>query len=1140
MAELRRCPQGHPLTNEIELASPTCPVCGSDTAAVREASNLFELPESAAPSFDEVDAFAGEPFPGRSSRISDHTIAIGDPIAARPVCDATVAIGPELPPSPNLATLASLPGEPNASEVLDKTVAVEGGPWQRASGTQPQAYRESSDPADLRVAGYDILGVLGRGGMGVVYKARQRGLNRLAALKMILSAQHASASDRMRFQAEAEAVAKLHHPNIVQIYEVGASEGHPFFSLEYVDGGTLAGQIENKPFEPRKAAEITVSLARAIAYAHQQGILHRDLKPGNILLTKDGVPKITDYGLAKQMGEGASVQTGDGSILGTPSYMAPEQAEGRNSELGPAVDIYALGALFYHLLTGRPPFVGQSVLDTLQQVRHNDPVPPSKLQPGVPRDLETIALKCLQKDIRKRYATADDLADDLGRYLRNEPILARPVGLLERTWKWARRRPAVASLLATLLVVVVGGFFGMFGLWVRAEALRGVAEANELDAKDAKRKADDATDEAHRRLNESTRTLYASEMKLAQEAWNEAKRGRLRELLDRQLPENHRGPDLRGFEWHYLDHLFQMDMLALKGHVQLVRAVAFRPPQGKELASASGDGSVVLWNPDAVGSQRFRFLKSHRSPVRAVAFSPKGNLLASAGEDGAIHIYDASSNDIAPVRVLTGHRHGVNQVTFRRDGKQLASASDDGSVKIWSVEDGGEVATFNEHLHPATDVAFSPNGKLLATASQDRTVRVLDIASRAPLFSPVEHDHWVSAVAFSPDGEMLASAAWDRSIRIASAQTGRSKFRLEGLASPARMLAFSPDGGRLAVSSQDNSVTVFDLSTRKILKAWPGEANRVRTIAFSPDGQLLASVDFHLDLRDAPDLQADAPLLGVAFGADPSVVATVGADGQLHLPNLADSSKSRHVRAADGALRTLAYASKSECWVLGGDDGMIHFCEIGGNPTRSIKAHPSWIRAIASDRNGERIASAGSDKLAKIWAVASDTQPIVLAGHDDEVLGVSFQADGKRVATSSSDRTVRLWNAETGEGSAFRGLHDSPIHSVAFAPKGTLFATASADRSVKLWDAATEKLVATLRGHTDGVRSVCFSPDGKRIASASDDGTVKLWDPATGQETLTLRGHRQSVAAIAFSPSGDRLASVGWDQTLRIWNAPVR
>ena len=322
-----------------------------------------------------------------------------------------------------------------------------------------------------QIGDYDILGVLGRGGMGVVYKARQRGLNRMAALKMILAAGHASEADFLRFQTEAEAVAKLQHPNIVQIFEVGQDDGHPYFSLEYVDGGTLSGKLANNPLPARQAAELVEPLARAMFYAHENGILHRDLKPGNILLTLQGTPKITDFGLAKRMGDDSSNNTGTGSILGTPAYMAPEQAEGKIRELGPGVDIYALGSVLYHALTGRPPFLGETVLDTLQQVKNDDPLPPSRLQPKVPRDLETICLKCLQKEPAKRYATANDLADDLHRFLNNEPIKARPVSLIERAVKWAKRRPQVAALLGTIFVLIVGGFLGMFALWLRAEGL---------------------------------------------------------------------------------------------------------------------------------------------------------------------------------------------------------------------------------------------------------------------------------------------------------------------------------------------------------------------------------------------------------------------------------------------------------------------------------------------------------------------------------------------------------------------------------------------------------------------------------------------------------------------------------------------
>jgi tetratricopeptide (TPR) repeat protein/tRNA A-37 threonylcarbamoyl transferase component Bud32 len=314
--------------------------------------------------------------------------------------------------------------------------------------------RRRSATARPRVPGYEILAELGRGGMGVVYKARQQRLNRVVALKMVLAGSHASAHQLARFHVEAEAVAQLQHPSIVQIFEIGEHDGLPFFSLEFVEGDSLAARIDGKPLPPREAAEMVKSLALAMAFAHQHGIIHRDLKPANVLLTRAGVPKITDFGLAKRI-EGDSELTKSGTLMGSPSYMSPEQARGETQEIGPLSDLYSLGAILYELLTGRAPFVGTSMLETLVQVRNQEPVPPSRLQPKVPHDLETICLKCLQKEAGKRYGSCEALAEDLHRFLAGEPIRARPVGRIERLWRWCRRNPRVA-LLGGAVAVLLG------------------------------------------------------------------------------------------------------------------------------------------------------------------------------------------------------------------------------------------------------------------------------------------------------------------------------------------------------------------------------------------------------------------------------------------------------------------------------------------------------------------------------------------------------------------------------------------------------------------------------------------------------------------------------------------------------------
>jgi serine/threonine protein kinase/tetratricopeptide (TPR) repeat protein len=368
------------------------------------------------------------------------------------------------------------------------------------------------------VPGYEILGVLGRGGMGVVYKARQIGLNRLVALKMVLAGAHAGAQQLGRFQVEAEAVARLDHPNIVQIYEVGKHEGLPYFSLEFVSGGCLADAIAGKLRPPKEVAALVEHLALAMAVAHRHGVIHRDLKPANVLLTLEGTPKITDFGLAKTV-ESESGLTNSGALMGTPAYMSPEQAWGETHTIGPPSDLYSLGAILYELLTGRPPFLAPSVLETIDQVRNQEPVPPRRLQPKAPKDLETICLKCLQKEPSKRYANCEELAKDLHRFRSGELIRARPVGKTERLWRWCRRNPRLAVLSAAIALLVC-----LVGLSLGAVTVRLNRE---------------------RETASQTRTAATERIEQAQTAISGGDSGRARDLLGWSDPVLESSPDLQ-------------------------------------------------------------------------------------------------------------------------------------------------------------------------------------------------------------------------------------------------------------------------------------------------------------------------------------------------------------------------------------------------------------------------------------------------------------------------------------------------------------------------------------------------------------------------------------------------------------------
>jgi tRNA A-37 threonylcarbamoyl transferase component Bud32 len=581
----------------------------------------------------------------------------------------------------------------------------------------------------VTIPGHEILGELGRGGMGVVYKARQTKLNRLVALKMVLAGGHAGAAELLRFQTEAEAIARLQHPNIVQVYEVGEHEGKPFFSLEFCGGGSLEKNLAGTPLPAGEAAALLEVLARAVQAAHDKGVIHRDLKPANVLLADNGTPKITDFGLAKKLDEVG--QTTTGAIMGTPSYMAPEQAGGRSLEIGPPADVYALGAILYECLTGRPPFKAATALDTMQQVVSDDPVPPTQLQSQTPRDLETICLKCLGKEPRKRYDSAKELADDLRRFLAGEPIVARPVGRVERGLKWVKRQTALAATIAATVLITAISFVVV--LLLLADAVRSrddtVAALGERDK--ALTQVTRALGERDKALAHKDHQLANSNLLLAQAGWNDNLTDVARERLA-AVP-----PAWRGWEWYYLNRQYQGGLFTLKGHKGIVPSVAFSQdgprlaevtsvafsPDGLRLATGSNDGTARVW--DARTGESLRECKGHKGVVTSVAFSPDGLRLATGSQDGTARVWDARSGK--PVLECKGHTDGVTSVAFSPDGLRLATGSKDHTARVWDARSGQKLLECKGHTAGVRSVAFSPDGLRLATAGgNDQTARVWD------------------------------------------------------------------------------------------------------------------------------------------------------------------------------------------------------------------------------------------------------------------------------------------------------------------------------------------------------------------------------------------------------------------------------
>jgi hypothetical protein len=593
-----------------------------------------------------------------------------------------------------------------------------------ASGTEDYAPGGAARPEVRRerprsFGDYEILGELGRGGMGVVYQARQRTLDRLVALKVLLAGAHAGPDELDRFRSEAAALARLRHPNIVQIHEVGEHEGRPYFCLEYVEGGSLAEKLGSTPLPARAAAELVRTLAGAVHAAHQRGVVHRDLKPANVLLTAAGVPKVSDFGLAKCLdGQGGHTRTG--IALGTPSYMAPEQTTGQTRHQGPATDVYALGAILYELLTGRPPFRAPTSLDTLAQVQTAEPVPPSRLQPGVARHLEAVCLTCLRKDPARRYPSAEALAEDLGRWMRGEPVRARPVRAWERAAKWVWRHPAWAALAGVSGLAA----FAVLGVAVGLYANARLADANgRLQAALAREAGQRAEAERQRRRAEDLeaerrRSLYTNCVHQANQAW---KLGQLAEAL--QLLDGYRpGPgeeDLRGFEWHYLWRACGGDRLALRGHGDRATAVAYSP-DGTRLASVGADGTLVLW--DAGTGRSLLTLRGPAAPLCAVAFSPDGRRLVSAGGDGPgrVRLWDAARG----AEVVSWETPaGVASLAYGAGGR-VALGGSDGTVRVREALTGRDVFSRQGHKGPVIGVAFDGAGEQLASIGADRVARV--------------------------------------------------------------------------------------------------------------------------------------------------------------------------------------------------------------------------------------------------------------------------------------------------------------------------------------------------------------------------------------------------------------------------------
>jgi WD40 repeat protein/serine/threonine protein kinase len=1063
-----------------------------------------------------------------------------------------------------------------------------------------------------RRLGYELLEVVGQGGMGVVHRARQLSLQRVVALKTVRGWGRPDGSvapgrldggtdedAQRRFRVEAEAVSRLRHPNIVQIYDFGSRNGVSYFSMEFMDGGSLADRAAGRPQPPRESARLIEALARAMQHAHSQGLIHRDLKPANVLLAAapappspggkpvggEGgalasyTPKITDFGLVLRREAAEEESEPEGAIVGTPSYLAPEQAQGRK-EVGPAVDVYALGALLYELLTGRPPLQGAMALDTLLQVLTEAPVPVRRLRPKVPADLEAVCHKCLEKDPARRYASAEALAEDLRRFQAGEPVAVRPGRAAGRAVKWARRRPAVAGLLVLLALMAAVGLGGI--VWAYGEAVR----QRDL-ARDEKRRADDearraeaetarATEEANRARREAAAAQAAQEearrstsgAEEAKAARDEARRsaywaniGRAdAQLLAGEYPAAAgvlEGIALqeRGWEYNHLWRRTEGTPLTLRGHTKGVQSVCYSP-DGTRLATASADHTILIWQTRT--GALARTLRGHTGTVNSVAYSSDGTRLASASADQTVRVWDAQSG--AELLNLGGQTGEVYAVAFSPDGSHLATAAIDRTVKVWDARTGARILVLRGHTQRVFALAYSPDGTRIASAAADRTVKLWDAHSGAELFTLRDHADWVRSVTFHPDGSRLASASMDQTVRVWDTATGSLLATLRGQAGGVLSVAYSPDAARLAGACDDNTVQLWDARTGGTVLTLRGHIGPVNSVTYSPDGLHLASAaaDQTVKVWDARTGAAPRTLTGhaglvyaVRFSPDGTRLASASHDHTVRVWDAKSGAPLLSLRGHNAEIHAVSYSPDGARLASASEDGTIMVWDAqGGGRLLTLRGHtdvprgpgparasPAGVLAVCFSPDGSRLASASWDGTLRIWDARSGVETRALSGHTGWVHAVSYSPDGSRLASASEDGTVRVWDAHSGvEILALRG-HTDRVSAVAWSPDGTRLATASYDRTLKVRDARTGGELLTLRGHTGWVLAVCFSPDGMRLASAAEDRTVRIWDIRTGAETLVLRGHTGWVRSVAYSPDGTQLASAAGDHTVRLWDA---
>jgi eukaryotic-like serine/threonine-protein kinase len=898
--------------------------------------------------------------------------------------------------------------------------------------------------------------------------------------------------DVRRFLKEAQAAARLDHPHIVRVYDAG--ELGPFgyyIASEYCAGPNLRRWLkgQNEPVPGRLAASWLANLADAVQHAHDRGILHRDIKPDNVILTgasgpDEFIPRLTDFGLAKLLEEPGD-ETRSGARMGTPHYMAPEQAAGLKSEVGPATDVYGLGATLYELLTGRQAFRGENDVGTLRLVLEGEPVAPRTLRPGLPRDLETICLKCLRKVPARRYTAAAGLRADLERFLAGQPIEGRPPSTWERARALARRRPGYAALLALAVIVALATVGGVATWTSWLQWHNRLLEAEVARADRQTREAETQRQVAQERLLLAERHHRSESLRRAREALDARQTDLAQDILHDIEPQA--SSRLRDFAWHYLWRQANRELARLWIHEGPI-ATSTLSLDGSTLASRDTRGTLLIASlPTGVGEPARRRIQSPgcNSDSDVVWLSPDGRLVATLEDVPAspgLDVFDAGAGThLARLDLKRGEAVGslildavASRLAFVRNGPDGSR-----SLMIWRFSSSsGRADPLDRPLGgPGALAELSRDGRLLAVGRAGRILLQNPWTGEPRAQLEGEGLSPTAVATFSSDGSSFAAAFRGNQARLWETGSGRELARFSGGAEVAK-LDLGPTGSKLAILDSAGQVSLVDRSTGKGMALFPDlppRQARFHIASFSPNQRLLA----------------------FSYFADP------GGPEPLQV------------------------------WDV--DSGRRCAIHPGRHNLQNVVFLPDGRRLVFSN-----------DRLLSVWGLDPPTSPNTLTGHAAEAWAAAFSPDGKILATASDDtgerQTIKLWDPAAGKQLAGWKAHTATVSALAFSPDGNLLASTSLDAGAErnpnliLWDLATRRQVATLRGHTDRVRAVAFSPDGQTLASGGNDNSVRLWNVSRRNERAILTGHANKVGSLAFSPDGHALASAAIDGTVRIWD----